>query len=78
MNLTGRIIRTVFRNKENAYTIYKIELENGDIETITGNLPVLSIDTLYDFEVTEINHPTYGIQYKVESFNQVENKIKMV
>ncbi len=74
MILTGRIVRTVFRNKENSYTIYKIELENGDIETITGNLPVLSIDTLYEFEVSETNHPIYGIQYKVESFSQVEKQ----
>lgn len=74
MILTGRIVRTVFRNKENSYTIYKIELENGDIETITGNLPVLSVDTLYEFEVSETNHPIYGIQYKVESFNQVEKQ----
>ncbi len=76
MILTGRIVRTVFRNKENSYTIYKIELENGDIETITGNMPVLSVDTLYEFEVTETTHPTYGVQYKVESFNQVEKQNK--
>lgn len=76
MTLTGRIVRTVFRNKDNAYTIYRIELENGDVETITGNLPVLSVDTLYTFDVVETTHPTYGVQYKVESYQQAEKQNK--
>ena len=76
MTLTGRIIRTVFRNKDNAYTIYRIELENGEVETITGNLPVLSVDTLYTFDVVEITHPTYGVQYKVNSYEQAEKQNK--
>ena len=76
MTLTGRIIRTVFRNQDNAYSIYRIELENGEVETITGYLPVLSVDTLYTFKVTQTTHSKYGLQYQVESYEQAEKQNK--
>lgn len=70
MILEGIVIQQLYYNKENSYSIYKIELENGEIETIVGYLPPLVIDVFYKFETKEVNHKTYGIQYQVLSYEK--------
>ncbi len=80
MILEGTIINKIYYNKENGYSIYKIELENGNIETIVGYLPPLLIDSTYKFETKEVVHKVYGVQYEVVSYEKSEtrNRIALI
>ncbi len=80
MTLVGIVVSQVYYNKENSYSIYKIELENGTTETIVGYLPPLSLETAYLFETKEVMHKTYGIQYEVISYEKspIQNKIALI
>ncbi len=80
MILIGTIISQVYYNKENGYSIYKVELENGDIETIVGYLPPLQLESTYKFETKERVHKIYGVQYEVISYekSEVRNKIALI
>lgn len=81
MKLNAYILHELFRNKENNYTIYKISLEEtGDVEILKGHLPELSSDILYEFEVEEVVHPKYGVQYNVLSYKQTnrQNKVGLI
>lgn len=81
MKLNAYILHELFRNKENNYTIYKISLEEtGDVEILKGHLPELSSDILYEFEVEEVVHPKYGVQYNVLSYKQAnrQNKVGLI
>lgn len=80
MTLVGTIISQVYYNKDNGYSIYKIELENGDVETIVGYLPPLLVESTYKFETKEIIHKVYGVQYEVISYekSEVRNRIALI
>ena len=51
MKFKGFVQKRIFKNKENNYSIYSVVLENGEEHIITGSLPDLSSDFLYEFEV---------------------------
>jgi len=80
MEITGYIIQKVFKNKENGYSIYKLSLEEGDVVTIVGYLPEMSEEVLFTFEVDEVTHPKFGLQYQVKSYQKAEkqNKIGLI
>lgn len=80
MELTGYIIQKVFKNNENGYSIYKLSLEEGDVVTIVGYLPEMSEEVLFTFEVDEVTHPKFGLQYQVKSYQKAEkqNKIGLI
>lgn len=74
MIIKASITKTIYKNPDNNYSIYKVILENGEEETITGVLPDLVENVLYEFEVKEKRHPTYGLQYDVKSYKQAETQ----
>lgn len=80
MTIQGYITKQIYRNSENSFSIYAIRLETGEEHTITGSLPNLTLDMLYEFEVEEAVHPRYGLQYKVHSFKpaQMQNKAGLI
>ena len=80
MELTGYIIQKVFKNNENGYSIYRLSLEDGEVVTIIGYLPEMSDEVLFTFEVEEVNHPKFGLQYHVKSYQKAEkqNKIGLI
>lgn len=80
MEITGYIIQKVFKNNENGYSIYKLSLEEGDVVTIVGYLPEMSEEVLFTFEVDEVTHPKFGLQYQVKSYQKAEkqNKIGLI
>ena len=69
--LTGRVKNTVYRNPENGYQIARITTDDGSTETVTGYFPVFATDTDYQFEGSWVTHPTYGRQFKVETFKKM-------
>lgn len=80
MNIQGYIIKQIYKNEENNFSIYRIALENGEEHTITGVLPELARDMLYEFKVKEVNHPRFGLQYQVISYNvaEIQNKTGLI
>lgn len=78
--LTGNITHYLFRNEENGYSIAKLALDNANEVIITGYFPSLSKEVTYQFEVEELTHPKYGIQYKVLSFDKanIQNEAGLI
>lgn len=80
MKIKAFITRLVYRNTDNDYSIYRVSLETGEESTITGYLPELTEDILYEFDVEEKVHPQYGLQYNVNSFKAAteQNRIGLI
>jgi len=55
----------VFRNEENGYTVFEIEVDN-ELETAVGSMPPLGEGERMRLGGKWINHNTYGRQFKVE------------
>lgn len=69
MEITGEIIDIRYRNEINSYTIASIETQEEET-TIVGYLPFINkgdnIKAIGNF----IEHPEYGIQFKIETFEK--------
>lgn len=76
MIIKAFVTRAIYKNPENNYSIYKVALENGEEHTITGILPDLVENILYEFDVKEKIHPKYGLQFEVKSYKQAEAQNK--
>ncbi|MCF7932958.1 MAG: ATP-dependent RecD-like DNA helicase [Acholeplasmataceae bacterium] len=72
--LTGRFKNTVYRNPDNGYQIARIITETGDTETIVGYFPLFAEDSDYEFVGNWTTHPTYGSQFKVETFKKMKTQ----
>ncbi|NLK12484.1 MAG: ATP-dependent RecD-like DNA helicase [Candidatus Phytoplasma sp.] len=76
--ITGSLKSYLFHNEDNGYSIAKIELEEDQkIVTIVGYFPRLNDDVTYAFSGQWVTHSTYGQQFKVESFKQLEIQSKI-
>lgn len=72
ITLNGKITYVLYRNETNFYTVAKF-LVNDEKErhiTITGILPEIEEDVLYDIQGTYVEHPKYGIQFQVQTIQQ--------
>lgn len=72
ITLNGKITYVLFHNETNYYTVAKF-LVNDESErniTITGILPNIEEDVLYNVHGYYVEHPKYGFQFKVESFEK--------
>lgn len=55
----------VFRNDENGYTVFEIDVEN-ELETAVGSMPPFGEGERFRLGGKWVNHNTYGRQFKVE------------
>lgn len=80
MVIRAYITKRIFHNSDNNFSIYKVSLENGEEHVITGYFPTLSEDLLYEFEVEEVVHPRFGLQYKASKYKQAteQNKVGLI
>lgn len=72
MELTGEILRIIYQNEINSYTIAEIyanELEK--IETIVGYLPFITEGDEVKLIGKIVEHKEYGEQFKVDSFEKL-------
>ncbi len=69
--IKGRIIKTIFKNQTNYYSVVSFECEDGRIITVTGILPNLDEDAMYILVGEYKEHYKYGLQFLVESFKKV-------
>lgn len=75
--VSGTLYKEIYRNEMNNYMValFKVkestikEFEIGDIINITGTLPKLSDKKEYLLYGNVVNHPKYGMQMSVNSFN---------
>ena len=68
MKLEGVVQNIIFRNESNGYTVLLIK--NGKaVFTLIGNVVKIEIGDNIEAEVTETNHPNYGLQYKIEKYS---------
>lgn len=72
--LEGYVTHYLFHNKENSYSIAKFQDANAlDEWIITGYFPEFPKDVLYRFYGAFIKHPKYGQQYKVSTFEKMQD-----
>lgn len=70
MELTGEIIAIIYRNDSNGYTIADLNVDNAEI-TIVGYLPFVNKGDFVKVVGKIVNHPDYGEQLKVDTFEKV-------
>ena len=76
IKIVGEIIRYIFENSDNNYRIFLVGDESGNTYTLNGYLVRLDEEITYEFECEEVNHPKYGLQYKVLSYQSVIDNSK--
>lgn len=72
-SIQGKFKRIIYRHDSNGFTVAKFtlyELDEKDI-TVTGYLPMLDQDVLYNLQGVYKEHPKYGMQFQIESFSRV-------
>lgn len=70
--IIGYITRYRFHNEENSYSIATLKTQDERNITIVGHFPKVTSDLLYELEGSWVEHPTYGEQFKVETFRRAE------
>ncbi|MCP4448048.1 MAG: ATP-dependent RecD-like DNA helicase [Myxococcales bacterium] len=67
-SIEGTLDRIVFQNAENAFTVAKLSLENGEEVTVVGPLVGLQKGAPLYIEGSWVDDKRFGRQFKVESF----------
>ncbi|MCR1808899.1 SF1B family DNA helicase RecD2 [Haploplasma modicum] len=74
LRIVAQITKYLYHNKENSYSIIKVNTEDDDNVTITGYIPYLSSDVYYEFIGKWVNHEKFGRQFNVVSYTQSETQ----
>lgn len=72
ITLKGRISYILFSNESNYYTVAKFNVIDGDVSeiVITGMLPNIEKNHIYEVRGNYVEHPKYGYQFNVLSFQE--------
>lgn len=70
MELKGEIKEIIFQNEINSYTIAVMETEFEEL-TVVGYLPFITIGDSLKLEGKYVEHPEYGRQFKIETFEKI-------
>ena len=70
MELTGEIETIIYRNETNGYTIANMIVDSEEI-TLVGYLPFVNKGDYIKVQGKIVNHPDYGEQLKVDTFEKV-------
>ena len=76
LRITGEVLRYIFENSDNNYRIFLVSDASGNTFTLNGYIVKLDEGLTYEFECEEVNHPKYGLQYKVLSYQSVVDTSK--
>lgn len=70
--ITGKMISMIYHNESNYFSVARFELYQLDEKEIiiTGYFKEFAQDQLYHLEGRYVEHPRYGMQFKVESYKQ--------
>ncbi len=67
--VSGEVCDITYQNEENGYAVFDIETEDEYI-TVTGSVPALFVGEKIKINGVWTNHPTYGKQLKLISFEK--------
>ena len=70
--LEGYVEHIVYRNEENGYTVLSLVDDDGQEEMCVGSFPFINEGEYIVVRGSEVFHPTYGEQIKVESYEVKE------
>ena len=70
MELKGEIKEIIFQNEINSYTIAVMQTEFEEL-TVVGYLPFITIGDSLKLEGKYVDHPEYGRQFKIETFEKI-------
>ena len=69
LELVGSVEQIIFKNETNGYTI--LELNTGEeLVVVVGTMPYVSCGEELQIIGTWVNHPTFGDQFKAETFER--------
>ena len=70
--LNGKFTYILFRNEENFYTVAKFRIndEREKVITVTGSLAEVNMDQLYNIHGSYMEHPRYGMQFRIDSYDK--------
>lgn len=74
MEIKGQFVKTIYYRQDNGYVValFHCEQEHGDDQiVITGYLGKIDQEKKYCLFGEYIDHPKYGIQFKVEHFERI-------
>ena len=69
-SVSGIVETLIYQNEENGYTVCEIEDTAGNPVTVCGIIPYLSEGDRITVRGSWVTHPTYGRQFKAESFDK--------
>lgn len=70
MKLQGSIENVKFRNESNGWTVLLVKSGKA-VFTLVGNISTVNTGESIEAEVEEAEHPIFGLQYKILSYNIV-------
>ena len=71
MELTGVVEEFIYQNESNSYTIAVFMSDDNELHTVVGYLPFIVEGDNLKITGKWVNHPEYGEQFKIESFEKI-------
>lgn len=68
--ISGEVYEIIFANEENGYTVLALDSEEEGLVTCVGIFPYLKEGELISVTGKWTNHPSYGEQFKAETFKK--------
>ncbi len=69
--LSGTVKKVIYRNEENAYTIFEVETEDGELCVCTGYVAHLAVGEHVDAEGDYVTHHQHGRQFAAEEISTI-------
>lgn len=71
IHIRGKVENVLFQNDENGYCVCDVEDEGGELFTVTGNIPYISVGEHLELFGRWTHHKVYGRQFSVERFEKI-------
>ena len=69
--ISGTVDSVIFASEDTGYTVLEIEMSDGFPATLVGTMPYVAEGDTVKAVGKWINHPTYGLQFKVETYEKI-------
>ena len=72
IKLNAKVVHIVFHSEDSFYTVLKLKINDENEKTIsaTGFFENIEKDVLYNFYGTYVEHPKYGLQFSIQSYEK--------
>ena len=74
--LQGTVCAVVFQNEENGYTVLKLDCESGEVATVVGTIPMVTVGERLLITGRWTNHASYGRQFSAEFLERMMPETK--